>query len=266
MTSRRHVLVLLLVLLRQPSPAVSQSLCASQAKTLPSNRTYSNCIDLPHLKATLHYTYDPSNSSLSVAYIASPAPSGAWIAWAINPTSTGMVGSQALVALKPTGGSPVVAKTFNISSYSSIVASPLSFAVWDLAADEVNGEMRLFGSVKLPVSATSLNQVWQVGGAVNGTQPLIHPLSAANKQSTGTLGLATSAAPAPSPGVTTSPAPAPSPGVTASPAPAPSLPSGTIATPPAAPEKNGGGRRMGGGGKGRWLGIAGVVVFGSLAF
>ncbi|KAI4365766.1 hypothetical protein MLD38_021724 [Melastoma candidum] len=231
------------LVLRRTSAVVAQNQCAVQANTLLSGRTYINCTHLPYLDATLHYTYDPANSSLSIAYVASPTTGGAWIAWAINPTSTGMVGSQALIALKPTGGSAVVAKTFNVSSYSSIMASPLSFEVWDLAADEVNGTMLLFGSVKVPGSATSLNQVWQVGGAVDGSQPLIHPLSNGNRQSMGKLELAASAAPGPSPA------------------------SGTIAMPPEAPApaKNGE-RRMGGRGRGVWLGMAGAVVLGSLAF
>ncbi|KAI4319290.1 hypothetical protein MLD38_032910 [Melastoma candidum] len=194
-------------LLLLPSTVVSQNTCATQAKTLPSGRTYANCTDLPYLNATLHFTYDQANSSLSIAYIAAPAPNGAWVSWAINPTATGMVGAQAIIALKPSGGSTVVVKTFNMSSYSSVVESPLSFDVWGLAADEADGNIRLFASVKVPVSATSLNQVWQVGGVVNGTRPRIHPLGNDNKQSTGKLELISSAAKAPSPGGGDAPTP-----------------------------------------------------------
>ncbi|PKI59176.1 hypothetical protein CRG98_020441 [Punica granatum] len=99
-----------------------------------------------------------------------------------------MVGAQALMALKPASG-PIVAKTYNISSYHSIVEGKLSFDVWDLKADESNGTMRLFGSVKVPKGATSLNQVWQVGSSVNGTQPRIHAMTPDNKNSKSTLDL-----------------------------------------------------------------------------
>lgn len=125
----------------------SHSLACTSQK-FPNNRVYSNCSDLPHLGARLHYTYNPSNSSLSIAFTAAPASGGAWVSWAINPTATGMVGSQALVALKLSDGS-VVAKTYNISGYRSIVESKLSFDVWDLSADASNGTMTIFATVKV---------------------------------------------------------------------------------------------------------------------
>ncbi|PKI43606.1 hypothetical protein CRG98_035982, partial [Punica granatum] len=143
---------------------------------------FSNCSDLPKLGARLHYTYDASNSSLSIAFTAAPAAGGAWVAYAINPTSTGMVGSQALMALKLANGS-VFAKTYNIMGYHSIVESKLSFEVWDLTAEASNDAMTIFASLKVPEKATSLNQVWQVGGAVIGNRPSIHPLETENRAS-----------------------------------------------------------------------------------
>ncbi|OWM62754.1 auxin-induced in root cultures protein 12 [Punica granatum] len=174
-----------LVLMVAVTPAESLT-CASQKVTeSATGRAYTECADLPALGAYLHYTYNATNSSLSVAYLAA---STGWISWAINPTLTGMVGAQALMALKPASG-PIVAKTYNISSYHSIVEGKLSFDVWDLKADESNGTMRLFGSVKVPKGATSLNQVWQVGSSVNGTQPRIHAMTPDNKNSKSTLDL-----------------------------------------------------------------------------
>ncbi|KAK4750868.1 hypothetical protein SAY87_004350 [Trapa incisa] len=175
-----------LIVMVKVSYAESQT-CKSQKAVLESgsSRAYADCADLPTLGAFLHYTYNAANSSLSVAFLA--AASG-WISWAINPTSTGMVGAQALMALKPANVS-IVAKTYNISSYSAIVESKLSFDVWDLKADEANGTMRLFGSVKVPEGATTLNQVWQVGSSVKGTHPQIHDMTPDNKNSKSTLKL-----------------------------------------------------------------------------
>ncbi|PKH88845.1 hypothetical protein CRG98_049975, partial [Punica granatum] len=119
--------------------------CVSQK--FSNNRVFSNCSDLPKLDAHLHFTYNASNSSLSIAFTAAPADGGAWVSWAINPTLTGMVGSQALMALKLSDGS-IVAKTYNISSYRSIVESKLSFDVWDLTAEASNGTMTIFASLK----------------------------------------------------------------------------------------------------------------------
>lgn len=96
----------------------------------------------------------------------------------------------------------IVAKTLNISSYHSIVESKLSFEVWDLSADESSGNMRLFGSVKVPSGVTKLNQVWQVGSAVDGTHPKIHGMKPDNLNSKGTLELVAAGAPAPGPSIT----------------------------------------------------------------
>ncbi|XP_030454746.1 cytochrome b561 and DOMON domain-containing protein At3g25290-like [Syzygium oleosum] len=172
----------------------SLALTCNPQPSFPNKRTYSSCAALPHLNATLHFTFDPANSSLSLAYSAAPPSSsgGGWVAWAINPTSTGMVGAQAMMALKSSSGS-VVAKTFNISSYHSIVESKLSFDVWDLSADEAaGGTMRLFASVKVPAGSRSLNQlnqVWQVGPSVTSGVPDRHSMATDNMQSKGTLDL-----------------------------------------------------------------------------
>ncbi|KAI6694410.1 hypothetical protein NL676_022120 [Syzygium grande] len=196
----------------------SLALTCNPRSSFPNKRTYSSCAALPHLNATLHFTFDPANSSLSLAYSAAPPSSsgGGWVAWAINPTSTGMVGAQAMMALKGSSGS-VFAKTFNISSYHSIVESKLSFDVWDLSADEAaGGTMRLFASVKVPAGSRSLNQVWQVGGAVDGTRPRIHDMADANKDAKATLALEaaesiTGRSPAVSPAAAPASAPAPAP-------------------------------------------------------
>ncbi|XP_030547748.1 auxin-induced in root cultures protein 12-like [Rhodamnia argentea] len=205
----------LFILLSLITPSLG--LTCNPHPSFPNNRTYSSCTALPHLNATLHFTFDPSNSSLSLAFSAArPSSSpggggGGWVAWAINPTSTGMVGAQALMALKSSAGS-VVAKTFNISSYHSIAESKLSFDVWHLSADEASGTMRLFASVKVPAGSRSLNQVWQVGSAVDGTRPRIHDMADANKDAKATLVLAAAGSSiGGSPAV--SPVPAPASGV-----------------------------------------------------
>ncbi|XP_038899819.1 cytochrome b561 and DOMON domain-containing protein At3g25290-like [Benincasa hispida] len=166
------------------SPANSQT-CSS--RKFSNNNLYSHCSDLPSLSAFIHWTYDPSNSSLSVAFIAKPPKSTGWIAWAVNPTSTGMVGSQALVAYLD-AGVPVV-KTYDVASYSSIKPSKLSFEIWDTAAESSGGEMMIFAKLKLPMAATTVNQVWQVGPSVDGTNLAVHEFQPANLNAKGTLGL-----------------------------------------------------------------------------
>ncbi|KAL2470729.1 Cytochrome b561 and DOMON domain-containing protein [Abeliophyllum distichum] len=186
-------------------PACSLT-CTSQ--TFTQKNTFTNCTDLPVLKAYLHWTYDPTakpKPTLSVAFIAPPAKPDGWVAWALNPTGTGMAGAQSLVAFKQSNGS-VIVKTYNISSYNSIVESKLFYDVLDKKAEFSGGVIRIFAKLALPSDTTELNQVWQVGAKVNNGMPEKHDFSPDNLNSKGPLSLVSKAsadtptlAPAPEP-------------------------------------------------------------------
>ncbi|CAL5386061.1 unnamed protein product [Camellia sinensis] len=175
----------LLLAISQISP--SQSLtCTTQSFT---NKLYEYCSDLTQLSSYLHWTYYSSNSTLSIAFVAPPAQSDGWISWAINPTATGMVGSQAFVAFKNSNGVMTV-KTFNISSKSLNAPSNLSFDFTAVSAESSGSMMRIFATLTLPNNtATTLNQVWQVGPSVTNGSPNPHAFQAANLNSIGTLDL-----------------------------------------------------------------------------
>jgi hypothetical protein len=164
------------------TPTHSALKCASQK--LPSNRTYKNCTDLPHLGATVHFTYNTTNRSLSVAYAAEPTHNG-YVSWGINPTGGGMIGTQALIAYKLNG--KVTVDLYNLTAYSGITAvKSLSIETWDLSAEESNGVITIFGAVKFPETADNVSQVWQVGPVTNG-KPAMHKLELENKESKGRL-------------------------------------------------------------------------------
>ncbi|XP_061356841.1 auxin-induced in root cultures protein 12-like [Gastrolobium bilobum] len=177
--------MLLLLLTFFAVTASSTHTCTTQK--LNSKNIYFNCMDLPYLNSYLHWTYDPSNFSLSVAFVATPSRPDGWVSWAINPTGTGMVGAQAIVAFKKNGVMTV--NTLNLKSYIVILHGNLSFDVWDLSADEVGGMMTIFASVKVPENAETVNHVWQVGPSVIGDKLNQHEISMANLQAKGTLRL-----------------------------------------------------------------------------
>jgi len=173
-------------------PVRSQT-CASQ--TFTNNNLYTHCLDLPTLSSYLHFTYDAANSTLSVAFFASPSKSSGWISWAINPKVPAMGGAQALVAFKDSKG-VMSAKTYNISTSTPYLVeqSKLAFDVWDTRAEEESGVMRIFAKIKVPpelAAKGTLNQVWQVGSNVDAAKgvPTIHDMGAPNLNSKGTLDL-----------------------------------------------------------------------------
>ncbi|KAE8037810.1 hypothetical protein FH972_010366 [Carpinus fangiana] len=181
--------VLAVALLVAPGEALN---CTSQKFT--NKVVYPNCTDLPHLSANLHWSYNVSNSSLSVAFVAPPAKPGGWVAWAINPTKTGMAGSQALVAFKSNG--TITIQTFDIKSYNfSQSGMNLSYEVWDLSAEESGGTIKIFGKWKLPAKTEKVNQVWQVGPALSAEgYPVVHGFAPDNLASKGILQLVGQAA------------------------------------------------------------------------
>ncbi|XP_071718060.1 auxin-induced in root cultures protein 12-like [Rutidosis leptorrhynchoides] len=176
------ILIIITSILFLTSPSHSLT-CTSQKFT--SNNLYTNCTDLPTLGSSLHYTHDAKTSLLKIAFVAPSKPTG-WIAWAINPTQTGMAGSQALLAFQNANGSMNV-KTYNISSYSSIVEGKILFDVTDLTAEYSAGSMKIFATVKLPEKMTTLNQVWQVGSSVTAGVPGKHEFKPENLKATGKL-------------------------------------------------------------------------------
>ncbi|KAF5446463.1 hypothetical protein F2P56_032091 [Juglans regia] len=184
-SSASDFLVLTLWALLVISPVHSLT-CNSQ--TFTNNGLYKQCLDLPTLSSYLHWTYNQSNSTLSIAFIAPPSKSEGWIAWAINPTGLTMKGSQTLLAFKSDNGAMIV-KTYNISEIGPITESKISFNVWDLSAESSGSVMRLFAKVKVPSNPQTINQVWQVGPSVTGGVPDKHDMQPANLNAKSTLSL-----------------------------------------------------------------------------
>ncbi|XP_076918812.1 auxin-induced in root cultures protein 12-like [Bidens hawaiensis] len=70
-----------------------------------------------------------------------------------------MAGAQSFIAFKGSNGSMTV-KTYNISSYSSIVEGKIAFEVPEASAEFSGGVMRIFATMKLPEAMTEVNHIW----------------------------------------------------------------------------------------------------------
>ncbi|KAJ0765500.1 putative cytochrome b561 and DOMON domain-containing protein [Helianthus annuus] len=177
------VIVVLLI-----SSAHAQPTCATQKFT--NKEQYDRCVDLPQLGCYLHWSLDTLKNTVAIVFIAPPATPDGWVSWAINPTGEGMVGSQSLIAYTAANGSMVV-NTYNVSSYGGVVKGKLDFDVTDMKAEHSDGVMRIFATVELPENGrTTVNQVWQVGGAVTEEGvPVRHAFGQGNLGSKGILDL-----------------------------------------------------------------------------
>lgn len=154
--------------------------------TFTSNRMFNSCVDLPYHQAHLHWNYFPSTDKVAMAYRARQDVKG-WVAWAINPTQTGMVGAQALVAFRNSNGSMMVYPT-PISDYNpSMLPGTLTFQVSNISAEYKNNEMTIFAVLGPLVNITKVSHVWQSGYAVSNDVPQMHEISSTNLQSFGDL-------------------------------------------------------------------------------
>uniref|UniRef100_A0A7N2MAV5 AIR12 DOMON domain-containing protein n=1 Tax=Quercus lobata TaxID=97700 RepID=A0A7N2MAV5_QUELO len=110
-----------------------------------------------------------------------------WIAWAINPTSIGMIGAQAFVA-HPSSDGRLIAYTSSITSRESILEKgKLSFPVYGVSAIYANNSITIFATLMLNSSAFAVNHVWQRGSMSMDNVPSFHGYSKDNLRSYGTL-------------------------------------------------------------------------------
>ncbi|XAR48671.1 hypothetical protein NMG60_11031562 [Bertholletia excelsa] len=173
-------------LLVLPPPSSIQS-CSNFV--FSHHKTFASCTDLPSLASSLHWNHDPSSRTLQIAYRHSQISSlSSWVAWGINPTSKGMIGTQALIAYRRPDATMAVF-TSPINSYQTkMERGTLSFPVTDLSAIFVDDQIIIFKTMELPTNSSTLYHVWQ-DGPVSGDSLGMHEISESHLQSVGTLNL-----------------------------------------------------------------------------
>lgn len=184
----------------------SSSAQSCNSETFASNAgaaaatSFQLCTNLPVLSSSIHWTANPSDGTVSVAFLCRgvTASNPKWCAWGVNLNGGQMVGTQALVAHVDTlSGAPQV-RTVPISSYTTtLAAGRLSFPVSNLTAAFGNGGMVIFGTLGIPAGASrsKMTQVWQQGDVRGNTlQP--HPVCGDNVRSFSTWDLTSGSSPA----------------------------------------------------------------------
>ncbi|OMP06657.1 hypothetical protein CCACVL1_01484 [Corchorus capsularis] len=154
-------------------------------------KTFASCNDLPSLNFSLHWNYHSSSHTVEIAIRQGGVEresSSTWIAWAINPYSKAMVGSQALVAFQRDDGT-MAAYTCPITSYATqLEPGNLTFPVNGVSLVVKGNEMIIFATLTLPDNqTTTVNHLWQEGPLLVGNVPGMHKLSGPNVGSMGTL-------------------------------------------------------------------------------
>lgn len=90
-----------------------------------------------------------TSRTVDIAFSKSESQHGRWLAWAINPTSTGMTGSQYI-----------------------------AFTVHNVSAQYTDGQVIIFARFELPMNGSNVvNHVWQEGGLQDDDTPGSHGMS-----------------------------------------------------------------------------------------
>ncbi|KNA20238.1 hypothetical protein SOVF_054090 [Spinacia oleracea] len=162
---------------------IAQSTCGTH--TLSNNQQYASCSDLPQLNSFLYWTYDSTAGTANIAFrVTGVNPTSNWIAWALNPTGSGMTGAQALVAYRNSSSSIHAYTSSVVDTRTTLAQSSLSFRVDNISANSGTNEMTIFATIRPP--RTTVNHVWQVGPLSSGA-PAQHPQNSANTRSVGSI-------------------------------------------------------------------------------
>ncbi|WOL11672.1 cytochrome b561 and DOMON domain-containing protein [Canna indica] len=163
------------------SSAQAQS-CTGE--TFSGNRPlYAFCNSLLYLRASLHWTYHAVNGTLDVAYRAPQSASG-WVAWAINPSATGMIGANAFLAFPDSSTGAVTIWTTQFHSRNPTVQNEgLSFPVYNREAEYASGFYTIYATLELPANSTKVNSVWQSSTQLQNGEPSGHPTYGDNTNS-----------------------------------------------------------------------------------
>ncbi|PKA58216.1 Auxin-induced in root cultures protein 12 [Apostasia shenzhenica] len=179
-------LMLLCLLVSFFLPSFSQQSCTGER--FSQNRIYSFCNSLPQLSSNLHWTYHPANSTVDIAYRA-PQSSNGWIAWALNPTGSGMDGAQTIFAFFDSRNAMTVVSSPITFANTTVTNSSLSFKIYSMASEFSNNVMTIYATIELPKNSTKVNQVWQAATTFSNGLPSGHPISGPNVLSKGELDL-----------------------------------------------------------------------------
>lgn len=153
------------------------------------NQIFTTCVSLPVLNSHLHWNYH-ANGTVDVAFRHTGSTTNQWVAWALNVDGSGMIGSQALVAVVSSTGS-VQGYTSQVTSYGTgLQSGSLSFDVSRISTERVNEVVVIYATLVLPRGGTTFNQVWQVGPVINGA-PSIHQMNSDNRNAVGSIDFST---------------------------------------------------------------------------
>nr|ADK92873.1 auxin response-like protein [Hypericum perforatum] len=182
----------------------TSSSSSSHCTTVTSTKTFDNCKPLPTQQASIAWTFHPHNATLDLCFSGNFISPSGWVGFGINPTSSEMTGTRALISFPDPNSGHLLLLPFVLSSSVKLQTTPLVSSPLDdhpvhvvsSSASLYGGKMatvhngaavQIFATLKLSPNKTKLHVVWNRGLYVQGYSPTIHPTTATDLSSFTTL-------------------------------------------------------------------------------
>lgn len=182
-----HFPLLLLSLLLAPLAATSHPCTKDFAQEIQKkfNSTRIQSCTQKSLKAEFAWSFDKASRQLDIALGAKLRHETGWLAWGLNPRGPYMEGTRALIGIKNPYGS-LQLHTYNVTASTKAKRCPLLPSDHNVGLNITRSRFDylvesqyyvITATIMLPdeFNASSTSVVWQIGEAVSGNEPLMHP-------------------------------------------------------------------------------------------
>ncbi|KAK6918759.1 Cytochrome b561/ferric reductase transmembrane [Dillenia turbinata] len=190
------MLVFFLLLFSHPHKAFS-----AHCTTITATKTYEKCMMLPTQQASMAWTFHPHNATLDLVFFGTFISPSGWVGWGINPKTSEMTGTRALIAFPDPNSGQLVLLPYIIDPTVKLQSTPLLSRPLDIhllssSATLYGGKMatihngatiQIYATLKLVPNRTRIHCVWNRGLYVQGYSPTIHPTTTNDLSSMATI-------------------------------------------------------------------------------
>ncbi|KAJ9169964.1 hypothetical protein P3X46_018103 [Hevea brasiliensis] len=174
---------------------------SAHCTTITSSKTFERCMTLPTQQASMAWTFHTHNSTLDLVFFGTFISPSGWVGWGINPTSSDMIGTRALIAFPDPNSGQLVVLPYILDptvklQKSPLLSRPLDINLLSSSATLYGGKMatihngaaiQIYATLKVAPNKTKIHFVWNRGLYVQGYSPTIHPTTSNDLSSMATI-------------------------------------------------------------------------------
>ncbi|KAL5581716.1 hypothetical protein UlMin_014158 [Ulmus minor] len=169
--------------------------------TVTPTKTFQKCMILPTQQASIAWTFHAHNATLDLVFFGNFISPSGWVAWGINPISSEMTGTRALIAFPDPNSGQIVLLPYILDptvkfQRTPLLSRPLDIHLLSSSATLYGGKLasvhdgaaiQIYATLKLAPNKTRIHHVWNRGLYVQGYSPTIHPTTNNDLSSVATI-------------------------------------------------------------------------------